>query len=117
MPVNVNAQTDLANKNENIQSFAGSNAREMPQVSVRQGDELQEFKPKASVPQNLDTTVELASYSEQIIGDIRDIAPGIPNQDEVLYQQQRQQHQQLYNNRPLQSNSQFTSIVNNPMGH
>ena len=79
-----------------------------------QGDESV-HKPKPSVPQNLDMTIELASYSEQIMGDIRDIAPGIPNQDEVLYQQQRKQHHMLYNNRPLQSNSQFTSIVNNPL--
>jgi len=30
MPVNVTPSVDFANKNENIQSFAGSNTREKP---------------------------------------------------------------------------------------
>ena len=34
-----------------------------------------------------ESAVELVSYSEQvIIGEMKDIAPGIPNQDEVLLQ-------------------------------
>jgi len=31
-----------------------------------------------------DSNVELFGYSEQIMGEIMDMAPGIPNQDEFL---------------------------------
>jgi hypothetical protein len=34
---------------------------------------------------------ELIGYSEQILGNIHDMAPGIPNQDEVLLHQPPEQ--------------------------
>lgn len=37
-------------------------------------------------PSELNGEGELVGYSEQIIGKISDMAPGIPNQDEVLDQ-------------------------------
>ena len=37
-------------------------------------------------PSELTGEGELVGYSEQIIGKISDMAPGIPNQDEVLDQ-------------------------------
>ena len=34
-----------------------------------------------------ESAIELVSYSEQVmLGEMKDIAPGIPNQDEVLLQ-------------------------------
>ena len=34
-----------------------------------------------------ESAIELVSYSEQVnIGEMKDIAPGIPNQDDVLLQ-------------------------------
>ena len=41
---------------------------------------------------------ELVGYSEQIIGKITDMAPGIPNQDEVLVNQQTENEGYQYPN-------------------
>lgn len=91
---------------ENIQSFVQNPARN----EIHGDPKHQPFVQKSSVPQNLDMTVELASYSEQILGDIRDIAPGIPNQDDVLHKRQFKPQ--------LQQSSQFQTLpqpVGNPM--
>jgi hypothetical protein len=62
------------------------------------------FQPLRSVDKSLNESqpgVELVCYSEKIIGDIRDIAPGIPSQDEAFYHnmgahQHHIQHQPQY---------------------
>jgi len=41
---------------------------------------------------------ELVGYSEQIIGKITDMAPGIPNQDEVLVNQKTENEGYQYPN-------------------
>ena len=56
-PVNV--------RDENVQSFAVTNPKsEIQQPVFTRAVEIANERPKASVPQSLDTTVELASYSE-----------------------------------------------------
>ena len=48
-----------------------------------------------------ESAIELVSYSEQvIIGEMKDIAPGIPNQDEVLLQNVPQHNHVLPQTQP-----------------
>lgn len=53
----------------------------------QQQNKKRDYLPEEEDQGELNNEGELIGYSEQIIGKINDMAPGIPNQDEVLCHQ------------------------------
>ena len=54
------------------------------QSEIKSGEQENDYRHELQDESELNNEGELIGYSEQIIGRINDMAPGIPNQDEVL---------------------------------